>query len=82
MLRIKELIFIVLVCFTVVCLSDDNERSLAGCFTGLNRCTEWTSWLSSRFMESCNDYCIRGGNLNNFPRFFTFYLLLNIFIIN
>ncbi|KZS07574.1 Uncharacterized protein APZ42_028734 [Daphnia magna] len=62
MLKMK-LIFVLIatVCLFATVHCDSDERSLIGCFTGLNRCSEAVSWFSNIFLESCNDYCVRGG---------------------
>lgn len=63
MLRAKVFFCAILLAFCLVAIAsaDDDDRSLLGCFTGLNRCSEWSSWFSSRYMDSCNDYCVKGG---------------------
>lgn len=65
MLKIKGLLGILLVmsCLIAISLCDDDDRSLLGCFTGMNRCSEWSSWFSNRLLDSCNDHCIKGGIL-------------------
>ncbi|EFX83704.1 hypothetical protein DAPPUDRAFT_301601 [Daphnia pulex] len=53
----------IMACLISTSHCSSSDRSLAGCLTGLNRCSEAISWFSNIFMESCNDYCVRAGSI-------------------
>lgn len=76
MLKIKGFFGILLVLSCLIAISQCNtDRSLIGCFTGMNRCSESLSWFSSRLLDSCNDHCIKGGT------YFCILLLVFLFEI-
>lgn len=65
----------IMACLISTSHCSSSDRSLAGCLTGLNRCSEAISWFSNIFMESCNDYCVRAGILKNIFLFFSVKLI-------
>ena len=76
MLKMKFIfVLIAMACLISNSHCSSSDRSLAGCITGLNRCSEAISWFSNLFMESCNDYCVRSGTTLNSP----FCILLSWF---
>lgn len=85
MLKMKFIfVLIAMACLISTSLCSSSDRTLAGCITGLNRCSEAISWFSNLFMESCNDYCVRAGT--TLPFLYSIELLIsyqhNLIIVN